>query len=141
MTPLEQEIIKEFVEKGANIEHERWARWQKYMFSKAQIVLGNDDEENAIQIPIEYWKHWQKEIDTPYSDLNEETKESDRKETRNYIPLLQQALKSQQERLVEEIKKHCYESEEKEQDFCALQGRIGLRNEIIEIIKKIYEQN
>ena len=51
------------------------------------------------------------------------------------------ALKSQQESLVEEIKKHCYESEEKEQDFCALQGRIGLRNEIIEIIKKIYEQN
>ena len=46
------------------------------------------------------------------------------------------ALKSQQERLVGEIEKHCYESEEKEKDFCALQGRIGLRNEIIEIIKK-----
>ena len=55
--------------------------------------------------------------------------------------LAESALKSQQERLVGEIEKHCYESEEKEQDFCALQGRIGLRNEIIEIIKKTYGQN
>ena len=28
--------MEEFVEKGANLEHDRWARWQKYMFSKCK---------------------------------------------------------------------------------------------------------
>jgi hypothetical protein len=92
---------EEFVEKGAELEHDRWARWQKYMFSKAQVVIGNDNEEIGIFIPIEYWKHWQKEIDTPYSELTEEQKESDRKETRNYLTLISKIRQDDIDGLVE----------------------------------------
>ena len=45
-------------------------------------------------------------------------------------------LKSQQEMLVGEIGKYCQEREDIEPDFDKNQARIGLRNEIIEIIKK-----
>jgi len=27
---------KEFVENGADLEHERWAKWQVYLFSKSK---------------------------------------------------------------------------------------------------------
>lgn len=82
---LTKKVIDEFVEKGAELEHDRWARWQKYMFSKGRI----DTESGGLIIPKELVDRWTRQIDTPYSELSEEEKESDRKETRHYIPLLQ----------------------------------------------------
>ena len=82
---MNKTTIEEFVEKGASIEHERWARWQGYLHS---LCIKNKD--GSLTIPKERVKHWQKEIDTPYSELMEELKEYDRKETRNYLPLISQ---------------------------------------------------
>jgi len=103
-----KEIIKEFIEKGANLEHERWARWQKHMFGKGIVIkypsIPNFDEGDMI-IPAELTNRWFRQIDTPYSELSEPEKESDRKETRSYIPLLEEALKSQRNDIVEKIEK------------------------------------
>ena len=51
------------MEKIAPLEHEQWAHWTKYM-------LDNLTEENIAR--------WRKQIETDYSDLSEEEKESDR---------------------------------------------------------------
>lgn len=32
-----EQILGEFIEKGADLEHERWSSWQSYFFSKCQV--------------------------------------------------------------------------------------------------------
>ena len=77
--------IDDFIEKGADLEHNRWARWQKYLFSKC-----TKNEDGTLTIPRWAVERWSREIDTPYSELSEEQKESDRKEVRKYLPLSHQ---------------------------------------------------
>lgn len=99
-------ILEEFVEKGADIEHERWARWQKYMFSKMYEVKGIGGEPTGeMVLPKEFVDRWFRQIDTPYSELSEPEKESDRKETRNYLPLVKHAIES----LLDEVESRCEE--------------------------------
>jgi len=92
-----EKIIKEFIEKGADLEHERWAKWQAYLFSKSEWT------KNGYLIPKELCKRWQRQIDTPYEKLSEQEKESDRKEVRKYIPLLEEVLSQQKQELAEKI--------------------------------------
>ena len=82
-------IIEEFVEKGAALEHDRWSKWQQYLFD--QCIPKN----GSITIPPFFVAHWGRQIATKYSELSEKEKESDRKETRSYIPLLEKALSDQ----------------------------------------------
>ncbi len=100
MTQREKEVIEEFVEKGADIEHGRWARWQKHMFSKGTV-----DENGVFHLPKEFVDRWFRQIDTKYSDLSEPEKESDRKETRNYLPLVDAMLQEDRERIAGEVEK------------------------------------
>jgi len=95
---IKEEIIKEFIEKGADLEHDRWARWQKYVHS-----LCKKNKDGSLTIPKERVEWWEKEIATPYSELTEELKEYDRKETRNYIPLLKKALSQQREEIKQDL--------------------------------------
>jgi len=94
----EPEWVERFVEEGANIEHDRWSRWQKYMFSKG--VVGPDGE---FHLPEEFVDRWFRQIDTKYADLSEPEKESDRKETRNYLPLIQDIIKEEKEKTKAEL--------------------------------------
>ena len=79
----EQKSLNQFIEAGANLEHERWSGWQKYLHS---LCTANDD--GSLTISPERVKHWQRQIDTPYSELSEREKEYDRKEVRKYLPLI-----------------------------------------------------
>ena len=108
MTEPNMEWEKEFVEKGADIEHDRWARWQKYMFSKG--VVGPDGE---FHLPEELVDRWFRQIDTPYSELSESEKESDRKETRNYLSLIRQAISQAEQRGAAEERRRISEDVEK----------------------------
>lgn len=111
---IEGKLI-ELVDKGAALEHARWARWQKYVHSKC-IPVPHETEmphcycspdktafqngnmvivhkkESALTIPFELVERWEKQIATTYSSLSEDEKESDRKEVREYIPLFRAAL-------------------------------------------------
>ena len=90
-----------FVEKGADLEHDRWARWQKHIMENSFSIIDDyDSSEITLKIPKEWWENWQRQITTSYSELSEEDKEKDRDETRNYIPLVKQTLQSQ----LEEVK-------------------------------------
>ena len=100
MTTPDKTMEKRFVEAGANLEHDRWARWQKHMFSKCNNRVDGDKV-----IPAELVERWQRQIDTPYSELSEQEKESDRKETREYLPLVNTELSLQRNRIIEECEK------------------------------------
>ena len=73
----------QFIADGAAIEHARWSKWQKYMFSKG--TLNND---GSWTLPKEYVDRWTTQANTEYADLSEEERESDREEVRSYLPLV-----------------------------------------------------
>lgn len=80
--------FEEFIEEGSNLEHDRWARWQQYFFSKCGISISSMTENVNLTLPRVLFERWKRQIETKYSELSELEKESDRKETRNYLPLI-----------------------------------------------------
>jgi hypothetical protein len=73
-----QKSLDELLETLASVEHERWSHWQRYMHGKC-IPQGDD---GALLIPAEFAKRWEKQMATPYSELTDEEKESDREQVR-----------------------------------------------------------
>lgn len=108
-TEYTDKVIKEFREKLADIEHQRWAEWQEYVFS---ICVPTDHKEEGFDcwckptvkvmkngnnvvvhndcLVLPEWavNQWQKQIETDYKDLTEKEKESDREQVDRYLPLL-----------------------------------------------------
>lgn len=70
-------------EKLADIEHQRWADWQKYLHSKCI-----KDENGNLIIPAKYVGNLEYKIATLYSDLSESDKESDREQVKRYWDLV-----------------------------------------------------
>ncbi len=63
--------------------HEQWTGWMHYLFSKSPT--------NAIgqrTIPREWVSRWQRQMDTPYAQLSEPEKNSDREEADRVLSLL-----------------------------------------------------
>jgi hypothetical protein len=77
----------ELLETLAAIEHERWAHWQRYMH--AQCRPGAD---GALIIPAELVNQWAEQLSTPYAELSEREKDSDREQVRRYLPAIEAAL-------------------------------------------------
>ena len=76
----------ELFEKLAAIEHERWADWQRYLHSRCtRNIFG---ERFGLTIPAELVDQWERQIATPYADLSEHEKDSDRKQVRRYWSLV-----------------------------------------------------
>lgn len=76
---------KELFEKLAEKEHERWAHWQKYMFTVCKENPNNKDE---LIIPAWAVKRWTRQINTEYEDLSEKEKNSDREQVLKYWYLI-----------------------------------------------------
>jgi hypothetical protein len=74
----------DLLEQLAAIEHERWSHWQRYMHEKAHR---NDD--GSLTLPADLVSRWERLMCTPYSQLTEEERESDREQVRRYISILQ----------------------------------------------------
>jgi hypothetical protein len=53
------------------------------------IPQGND---GALLIPPDLVARWEKQIGTPYSELSDKEKESDREQVRKYLPLIIAAI-------------------------------------------------
>lgn len=70
-------------EQLAAIEHERWADWQRYAHSQG-IKL----HDGGILLPPPVVERWERQIATPYADLSEREKESDREQVRRYWNLI-----------------------------------------------------
>ena len=68
-TPLGNELIEQL----AAQEHERWSSWMRYMFDHWTV-------ENVAR--------WKQQMITPYAELPEHSKESDRKEARKTMEIV-----------------------------------------------------
>ena len=121
---------KEFVEKGADLEHKRWAGWQSYLFSKSEWT------KNGYLIPKELCFRWQRQIDTPYSKLSEEEKESDRIEVRKYLPLIRRFFKSEKEKNRQKF----IEILEELNEFVETESGKSGRKEILQKIQEVINQ-
>lgn len=62
-------------EKLAETQHEIWASWMKYLFS---VSIQNED--GSCMIPADKVIRWKRQIKTPYSELSEQEKDSDREQ-------------------------------------------------------------
>ena len=63
----------ELIEQLADQEHERWSGWMRYLFD-------HWTEENDSR--------WKQQMITPYAELPEHSKESDRKEARKTMGII-----------------------------------------------------
>ena len=80
----------ELVEQLASIEHERWAHWQRYMHEKA---IRNAD--GSLTISAELVARWERLMATPYTQLTDKERESDREQVRRYLPVVEKAYNKQ----------------------------------------------
>lgn len=76
-----------FVDHLAAVEHERWAHWQQYLHDRCQRT-----DNGSLVIPAELVERWSAQIATPYTELSEAERESDRVQVRRYLPLIIEAL-------------------------------------------------
>lgn len=68
-------MSNQLLESLAALEHEQWAHWTRYM-------LDNLTPENIIR--------WRQQLATPYADLSEQEKESDRVWAQRVLQILGQ---------------------------------------------------
>lgn len=71
------------LEQLASLEHERWAHWQRYVHDQCEKF-----PDGSLRIPAELVRRWESQIETPYDQLSEKEKESDREQVRRYLPLI-----------------------------------------------------
>lgn len=74
---------KDLIEKLSDYEHDRWGRWQKYLFSKCIV-----NSDGTLTIPKEFVDRWTILMNTKYNDLTEEEKLSDKKEAARILDII-----------------------------------------------------
>ena len=79
-----------FIDCLAAVEHERWAHWQQYLHDQCQRT-----KDGSLIIPAELVTRWSAQITTPYTELSETERESDRDQVRRYLPLIIEAVTHQ----------------------------------------------
>jgi hypothetical protein len=84
---IPQITVTTLLEALAEIEHERWSHWQRYMHSKCE-----HKRDGSLVIPFELVSQWERQITAPYQDLSESEKNSDRDQVRRYLPTILKAL-------------------------------------------------
>lgn len=71
----------------ADIEHDRWSHWQKYMHTK-----GERQPDGSLLIPADLGAQWDCQIQTPFAELTDDEKDSDRDQVRKYLPTVAKIL-------------------------------------------------
>ncbi len=73
----------ERIELLAEYAHTAWSGWMVYLFR--QVERWEDGKAVLSKWAVDRWK---RQSETPYSELSEEEKESDRKEARTILAIL-----------------------------------------------------
>lgn len=68
---------QEALEILADTQHDIWAHWMKYLFS---LVFSNTD--GSVTIPVDKVTRWERQMRTPYAELSDGEKDSDRDQAR-----------------------------------------------------------
>lgn len=72
-------------EQLADVQHEIWAHWMKYMFTQCEPIGGMGE---GLFIPEEKVLRWKRQMNTSYSDLSFKEQESDRHQADNVMEVL-----------------------------------------------------
>lgn len=75
--------LDELIEQLADKEHASWSRWMTYLFSRCESL-----PDGRLALPYDLARHWQRQVDTPYADLSEREKQSDRVEVAHILPII-----------------------------------------------------
>ena len=75
----------ELIEKLADLEHARWSGWMAYQFTK-----GTHNPDGSFTIAADSVAWWMGLMRTPYAELTERSKESDRVEVRKTLAVLKE---------------------------------------------------
>lgn len=67
----------------ANLAHEQWSGWMKYLFEKS-----TKNEDGTVNIPACAVERWERQINTPYNELSEQEQISDRNEADKFLEVL-----------------------------------------------------
>lgn len=79
-------------EQLAAIEHQRWSDWQQYMHNLCVRETNPLLYGHSLVIPAELVARWERQIATPYAELTEAEKASDREQVDRYWPLIAELL-------------------------------------------------
>lgn len=71
---------KDLKEDLANLAHDQWSHWMKYMFSKSV-----ENQDGSITIPKELVERWTRQMNTDYANLSESEQDSDRNEANKFL--------------------------------------------------------
>ena len=83
MTTKEKQI-----EALADYAHDAWSRWMRHLFSKGSHVSGGGALSGSFLILSSSVERWERQMNTEYLNLPESEKESDRKEARKILEIL-----------------------------------------------------
>ena len=87
-----QKSLAQLLEQLAAIEHDRWAHWQRYVHDHGQL-----QPDGSVILPANLVERWERQIRTPYDDLADSEKDSDREQVRKYFPILERWLQQNRE--------------------------------------------
>jgi hypothetical protein len=71
------------IERLAAAEHARWAGWMNYLFGLCEMHA-----DGSATIPSGLVERWQRQVRTPYAELSEREKQSDRGEVLKILHVL-----------------------------------------------------
>ena len=74
----------DLIEILADIEHERWSKWMRYMFECGAF----DVTDGSWTMPADKVERWQRQAKTPYAELSGMEKDSDRNEVKTTLTAL-----------------------------------------------------
>jgi len=72
-------------EQLAALAHEQWTGWMTYLFETARD--GKNDD-GTLTLPAWAVERWERQMATPYANLPEDEKESDRAEANRVLKLI-----------------------------------------------------
>lgn len=78
-------------EQLAEYAHEAWSGWMRYMLSKGEYIDATEGDQAGEHWLMPAWgvTRWERQMKTPYADLPESEKESDRAEADKMLAITQ----------------------------------------------------
>ena len=71
------------IEKLSKYAHDAWSGWMKHVFKKGVV-----NKDGTLTIPKWAVDRWKRQLKTDYKDLSNKEKESDRKEVKKFIKVI-----------------------------------------------------